>query len=112
LKYPSLDGTILESPRQSLLVRVQGSEPRREIPNPFKQYAGGIPVEEPEMFFGRDKLIDELTRDLSRTPGGTCIALYGQQRTGKSSVLSQVSNRLPKDKTIVARLSMGTMDRR
>ncbi|MFB6608707.1 AAA family ATPase [Agromyces sp. NPDC056379] len=112
LSYVTSDGQTHTSTRQTLLLSIQGNEARTEIPNPFRPYAGGLPVSKPEMFFGRDVLIRELVRDLGRTPGGTCFAIYGQQRTGKSSVLEQVKTRLLDRQAIVAALSMGTIDRR
>jgi hypothetical protein len=112
LKYVTPDGQTRASSRQRLLLTIQGNEARTEIPNPYRPYAGGLPVSKPEMFFGRDALIHELVRDLGKTPGGTCFAIYGQQRTGKSSVLEQVKKRLLDRNAIVASLSMGTIDRR
>lgn len=112
LSYRTPDGHVHTSPRQTLLLSIQGNEARTEIPNPYRPYAGGLPVSKPEMFFGRDGLIHDLVRDLGKTPGGTCFAIYGQQRTGKSSVLEQVRKRLLDRQAIVASLSMGTIDRR
>jgi hypothetical protein len=112
LSYATSDGQTHTSTRQTLLLSIQGNEAQSEIPNPYRPYAGGLPVSKPEMFFGRDALIHELVRDLGKTPGGTCFALYGQQRTGKSSVLEQVKKRLLDRQAIVAALSMGTIDRR
>jgi hypothetical protein len=112
LRYGTPDGQTRTSTPQRLLLSIQGNEARTEIPNPYRPYAGGLPVSSPEMFFGRDALVHELVRDLGKTPGGTCYAIYGQQRTGKSSVLEQVKTRLLDRHAIVAGLSMGTIDRR
>ncbi|MCS5733772.1 ATP-binding protein [Herbiconiux daphne] len=112
LRYRTPDGQTQTSPKQRLLLSIQGSEARSDIPNPYRRYAGGLPVSRPEMFFGRDALVHELVRDLGKTPGGTCYAVYGQQRTGKSSVLEQVKTRLLARKAVVAGLSMGVIDRR
>lgn len=112
LSYRGPSGSTETSPRQTLLISVQGNEAHSEIPNPYRRYAGGLPVSKPEMFFGRDALIHDIVRDLGKTPGGTCFAIYGQQRTGKSSVLEQVRKRLLDRGAIVASLSMGTIDRR
>lgn len=111
LRYVTPDGQVRTTPRQTLLLSIQGNEARTEIPNPYRPYAGGLPVSQPEMFFGRDGLIHDLVRDLGKTPGGMCFALYGQQRTGKSSVLEQVKKRLLDKRAIVASLSMGIIDR-
>lgn len=112
LSFVSPSGVTAESPRQLLNISIHGKEDHQEIKNPFRAYAGGLPVVSREMFFGRKTLIDEFLRELIRPPGGMCYALYGQQRTGKSSVLEQVRSRLADRGAIVASLSMGTMDRR
>lgn len=112
LTYTTVDGVTQKSPRQTLVLCIQGSEVRIEIPNPYRPYAGGLPVTSPEMFFGRESLVHELVRDLAKTPGGMCFAIYGQQRTGKSSVLEQVKKQLLDREAVVASLSLGTIDRR
>ncbi|MFF4233332.1 NACHT domain-containing protein [Streptomyces sp. NPDC001820] len=56
-------------------------------PNPFAAGALGRPVDNPDMLFGRDELIDRVRKRLctASTPGAG-IALFGQKRTGKSSI--------------------------
>lgn len=112
LSFTSPAGPLAESPRQTLRVKIHGKEEHQEIENPFRAYAGGLPVVNREMFFGRREIIDEFVKELGKPPGGMCYALYGQQRTGKSSVLEQVKSRLTERGAIVASLSMGTIDRR
>lgn len=112
LAYDDLAGDHRESPRQMLDLRIRGKETHEQIPNPFRAYAGGLPVESPVMFFGREGMISEFTNNFMKSSGGVCYALYGQQRTGKSSVLEQVKARLTEEGSVVASLSMGTIDRR
>jgi hypothetical protein len=113
LTYVDASGSKRQSTRQNINVKILGKEKHEDIPNPFEAYAGGLPIAaESGMFFGRETLVDDFVRELSKTPGGRCFALYGQQRTGKSSVLTQVHNRLIAQGAIVARLSLGTIDRR
>jgi len=112
LRFKSLLGEPEESTRQNLILRINRGERHENIPNPFRAYAGGLPVEKPDMFFGRSDLIQEFAKGLGTTPGGMCYALYGQQRTGKSSVLEQVKSRLIGEGAVVASMSVGTIDRR
>jgi len=112
LTFMSLLGEPEQSARQNLILRINSAERHEDIPNPFRAYAGGLPVEQPGMFFGRSALIQEFTKGLGTPPGGMCYALYGQQRTGKSSVLEQVKARLIGEGAVVASMSMGTIDRR
>lgn len=111
LTYRASGNEMRRSPRQTLRVRVQGMENHDPIPNPFRSYAGGLPVESPKMFFGRKALVAEFADGLSDPKGGMCYALYGQQRTGKSSALEQVKARLMERGAVVASMSMGTVDR-
>lgn len=94
LMYVDASGAKRQSARQNINVKILGKEKHEDIPNPFEAYAGGLPIAaDSDMFFGREKLVDDFVRELSKAPGGRCFALYGQQWTGKSSVLTRVHNR-------------------
>jgi hypothetical protein len=57
-------------------------------------YIAGAPVTGTEMFFGRDDVFSFIQRNLVGRHRDTPIVLYGQRRTGKTSVLYQVHRRL------------------
>jgi AAA+ ATPase superfamily predicted ATPase len=59
------------------------------------------------MFFGRAALIERVVNYLSTGNMGQCFVLYGQKRSGKSSVLKQVEKRLGKS-VLFAPMSAGT----
>ncbi|MFD9792946.1 NACHT domain-containing protein [Streptomyces sp. NPDC059070] len=64
-------------------------------PNPFAQGALGRPVAEPGMFKGRDELVDGLRAGLrAASSPGAGIAIFGQKRTGKSSISLHLRQRL------------------
>lgn len=67
-------------------------------PNPFEPYISGKVVSDKNMFFGRSKDIEEIigvmSADASTNNQGRALALYGQTRTGKSSLLYHVENGL------------------
>lgn len=105
-EYRTRQGRIEKSQPFSLAVRL-GKPSFEEIPNPYSRYAGGSPVEERTMFFGRAALIDRVIRHLSTGTMGQCFVLYGQKRSGKSSVLKQVENRLG-GSVLYASISAGT----
>ena len=69
------------------------------ISNPYLSYAGGNPIEasDSKMFFGRGALVHEICEQLSRPYSGQCFVLYGQKRSGKTSVMRQIQNYLPAD---------------
>ncbi|WP_329216661.1 NACHT domain-containing protein [Streptomyces sp. NBC_01485] len=64
-------------------------------PNPFTAGDSGSPVDDPDMLYGRDELIDKiLTRLRGASKPGAGIALFGQKRTGKSSIGVELMRRL------------------
>lgn len=69
------------------------------IPNPYLPYAGGNPIEATDdtMFYGRNALVQEICEQLSRPYSGQCYVLYGQKRSGKTSVMKHIQNFLPRD---------------
>jgi len=61
------------------------------------------------MFFGRRELLDRIYSELTTGPLGQCFVLYGQKRSGKSSVLRQLAKRLGPP-NLAVHLSLGTID--
>jgi len=64
-----------------------------EIVNP---YIAGAPVIEQRMFFGREDVFNWIERSLSGQYADHILVVHGQRRVGKTSVLKQLPNRLPK----------------
>lgn len=68
------------------------------IENKFEPYRNGSAVKEASMFYGRDKDIESIIQQISDDSGkvlkGRCLALYGQTRTGKSSLLYHLERKL------------------
>lgn len=92
--YRDRDGEAPIEP-QGLAVRLHGAGSFVSIPNPFKDYAKGGPVHDRSMFKGRDELLRRLVGVLNDPTAATkCVALYGQKRTGKTSVLVHLKNEL------------------
>ncbi len=57
---------------------------------PVNPYIAGSPVTGTEMFYGRDDVFSFIRRNLIGRHRDTPIVLYGQRRTGKTSVLYQL----------------------
>lgn len=93
VEYRTRGGTVEKSTPFAIPVRL-GTQPFSEINNPYERYAGGSPVDDEAMFFGREALIERITKYLSTGNLGQCFVLYGQKRSGKSSVVRQVEKKL------------------
>jgi hypothetical protein len=106
VEYRTRKDSFEKSQPFSLAVRL-GNPAFDEIANPYGRYSGGSPVEDESMFFGRVELVDRVVRYLSTGSMGQCFVLYGQKRSGKSSVLKQVEKRLGKSVLFVS-MSAGT----
>ncbi len=88
-------GRAVTSQATKLSVRLYPASEFQEIENKYAPYAGGTPVEDIHMFFGRQALIDRLVSILSAPgPQASSILLYGQKRSGKSTVLRHLKRRL------------------
>src|SRR5436190_269021 len=62
--------------------------------DPSNPYIAGNPVTGIEMFFGRDDVFDFIRHSLTGLHRDNVIVLYGQRRTGKTSILYQMNRRL------------------
>ena len=59
-------------------------------------YIAGAPIVEPSMFFGRQDVFQWIERNLSGKYVDHILVIHGQRRVGKTSVLKQIPNFLPK----------------
>jgi formylglycine-generating enzyme required for sulfatase activity/tetratricopeptide (TPR) repeat protein len=64
-----------------------------EIINP---YIAGAPVTEQRMFFGREDIFQWIENSIAGQYADHILVVHGQRRVGKTSVLKQLGNRLPK----------------
>jgi tetratricopeptide (TPR) repeat protein len=64
-----------------------------EIINP---YIAGAPVTEQRMFFGREDIFQWIENSVAGQYADHILVIHGQRRVGKTSVLKQLGNRLPK----------------
>ncbi|MDY0388648.1 MAG: hypothetical protein RBT65_16300, partial [Methanolobus sp.] len=64
-----------------------------KINNIFATTADSGPVEDASMFFGRDDFIDNIKESIVNSKS-KCVIIYGQKRSGKSSVLHHLRERL------------------
>jgi hypothetical protein len=109
LRYRRTSGQVDESPARTMVAVLEPARRFVSVANPYSRYSGGIPVEEQKMFFGRQELLGRIHSEVTTGPLGQCFVLYGQKRSGKSSVLRQLTNRL-RPPALAVYLSLGTID--
>ena len=109
VKYRRHDGTERQTPQERVTVLLQPAQDFARIPNPYARFSGGAVVDDDSMFFGREELVDRMLSVITQGSSGQCFVLYGQKRTGKSSVLRHMAKRLPRP-FLPIQLSVGQTD--
>ncbi len=95
LSYTLRSGRKVSQAGLTLPIRLYSAEDFKPIHNPYAVYANGKQVEDDRMFYGRDTLIKNLREAILNAPSGKSVVIYGQKRTGKSSVLYHLKRQLP-----------------
>lgn len=109
ISYKNRSGNSEKSGDFSFPIRLGTQAEFVNIKNPYQNYSGGRSVEDPNMFKGRDEVIRRIIEVVAKGPVGQCFVLYGQKRSGKTSILNQLKQRLP-DNCIPISLSLGEVD--
>ncbi len=82
--------------KEPILFTIQNEE-FEPLENPFSDYVGNVMKDE-SMFFGRTKEIEHIVGEVCKKNGemnyGRSIAIYGQTRAGKSSILFHLRKKL------------------
>jgi hypothetical protein len=73
--------------KENKSIKLYPEEDFEIITNPYANYAQGKPVTDKKMFFGRDNLIETLIQSISTSYSPKNVVIYGQKRSGKSSIL-------------------------
>ena len=99
----------LQTSVQEISIRLYSEDEFGEIENPYAQYAEGNIVGDVKMFYGREELIQNIAHAIqeSRTQS-KCVLVFGQKRSGKSSVLYHLKKLLEKDRELLI-LNLGNM---
>lgn len=92
---------------QQLSLRLFSEDEFESIENPFAPIADGGPVENKKMFYGREEFIETISKALLNADSKQVI-IYGQKRSGKSSVLFHLKKRLEEsNQTFCVLFSLG-----
>lgn len=77
------------------------------IANPFAATADSGPVTDPNMFYGREIFIENIKNSILDS-ASKCVIIYGQKRSGKSSVLYHLrENLIDKNEAFCISFSLG-----
>lgn len=79
---------------RSWTVRLYDDAEFQYLKNVYAPFAEGGPVDEPDMFVGRDDLLARLESSLLSGSGSKSIVMFGQKRAGKSSLIEHLRRRL------------------
>lgn len=112
ITYHTRNGEEKEDGPFPVSVRL-GDPMTEDIDNPYLYYSGGKSIEADDytMFFGRQDLIERIVQQLSEPYKGSCFVLYGQKRSGKTSVVYKIAKQLPPN-TIYSYVSAGSFNER
>ena len=87
---------------ENFSIRLYPQDEFKTIKNPYATYAEGGIVGDPAMFFGRDELIQNIAQTIQESRlQSKCVMVFGQKRSGKSSVLYHLKTLLQKDKELL-----------
>jgi len=94
-QYRTRSGDTEQTRVHSFSIRLYPEEEFEAIENPYAAYAEAGIVEDPTMFYGRDALIDGITKVIrgSRSQSKSFV-VFGQKRAGKSSILHHLKRKL------------------
>ena len=109
LRYHTRAGEQEKTPVQNFSIRLYSEDEFENIENPYATYAEGGIVGDAKMFFGREELIQNIAQTIrkSRTQSKS-VMVFGQKRSGKSSVLYHLKEALEKDKKLLV-LDLGNI---
>ena len=87
---------------QNLSIRLYSEDEFENIENPYAAYAEGGIVGDANMFFGREELIQNIANAIQKSHlQSKSVMVFGQKRSGKSSVLYHLKRLLQEDKDLL-----------
>ncbi|MDD6308331.1 MAG: hypothetical protein PUB07_03115, partial [Clostridia bacterium] len=94
VSYKNVNGETT-SITQEMNIRVKSRDEYKVIPNPYSPGPLRPGTENAKLFQGRDEAVDDLcNRILSGNNGGKTVLIYGQFRSGKSTLMNFLADKL------------------
>lgn len=97
-QYRRRSGETQRTAIENFAIRLYSADQFERIENPYIAHAKGGPVENREMFYGRNELIGNVASAIreARTQSKS-VVIFGQKRAGKSSILHHLKEALSTD---------------
>ena len=88
----SSSGITEETAVENFTIRLYPADAFEDIVNPYNE---GPVVSNPDMFYGRDRMIENVVDSIQDFHAQTkCVVIYGQKRAGKTSILYHLQKSL------------------
>ena len=101
-KYSSRISQFKRTEVFNFIINLYPEDEFKRIENPYASYAEGGIVESRKMFFGRDELTENIKQSLTKNRAqNKSVMIFGQKRSGKSSILYHLKERLKKLKNVL-----------
>jgi hypothetical protein len=109
IQYRTRAGKQEKSGEYLFPIRIGQLEEFEIIENPYREYSGGRSVDDPKIFKGREELLSKILDIITKRGMGQCFVLYGQKRSGKTSILRQIKRRISQP-CLAIEITMGILD--
>lgn len=108
-QYRTRSEDIDQTQIANLSIRLYSEEQFEEIENPYAAYAEADVVGNKEMFYGRNELIYSISHTIRESASqNKCLVIFGQKRSGKSSILYHLKLELQQDNDLLV-LDIGNL---
>lgn len=91
ISYDKKDGAVKEEPKTISITLIK--EPFEAFENPYTTWSNASVVTDKNMFKGRKIFVEKIVETLTKVGRNKNIVIYGQKRSGKSSILYHVAQR-------------------
>ncbi|HEY1352195.1 MAG TPA: hypothetical protein VGF67_21470 [Ktedonobacteraceae bacterium] len=91
LDYFDRERKIKKTPPTRLRLSLRDEVQFTRFDNPYQT---GLPIVDSSMFVGRQELIEELSYQMTRSGRTSALVIYGQKRSGKTSILRNLETHL------------------
>ena len=101
-RYRTSAGAIEDTDIENFTIRLYSADEFQDIVNPYNE---GPVVSDPAMFYGRDRMIENIANSIREAQSqNKCVVIYGQKRAGKSSILYYLEKSLEAQNLVILNL--------